>query len=128
MVVHHFLTMVFVAYIALNTRMYATRSHRTIEIGSELLLHCISIILSQYNVKNYNAEAFEVIENISFAFFGLLFLINIIIAIKFSVEGCKEKKKKKMLVKKRAELIKKRDRKRDKKRSKAALLKNSMCD
>ena len=128
MVVHHFLTMVFVAYIALNTRMYATRSHRTIEIGSELLLHFISIILSQYNVKNYNAEAFEVIENISFAFFGLLFLINIIIAIKFSVEGCKEKKKKKMLVKKRAELIKKRDRKRDKKRSKAALLKNSMCD
>ena len=128
MVVHHFLTMVFVAYVALNTRMYATSSHRTIEIGSELLLHCISIILSQYNVKNYNAEAFDVIESISFAFFALLFLINITIAIKFSVEGCKEKKKKNMLLKKRAELIKKRDKEREEKRAKADKLKNSVCD
>ena len=69
-------------------------------------------------------RGFRIIESISFAFFVLLFLINITIAIKFSVEGCKEKKRKNILMKKRAELIKKRD----EKRAKAVELKNSVCD
>lgn len=85
MIVHQMLTLTFGVYIVRDTQMYATRSQKMIEIGSEFILHCISITLSQYlNVKSGQ----DAIENLSFVLFGLLFFGNLGLTIGFAVKNC----------------------------------------
>jgi len=50
MVAHYVLTMLTLAYLSYDTRLFDSRSIKYVEIGSELLLHLFSISLTSFMV------------------------------------------------------------------------------
>lgn len=56
MIAHHILSMGFMIYLSSDLYLFEDRSQAVIEIGSEFLLHFLSVLLSQYNRLSYSYE------------------------------------------------------------------------
>ena len=85
--------MSFIVYVAFDAQLYEERVHAVIEIGSELIMHFTSVLLSQYLLLNYTDEARSAIELFTFILFGLLFALNIGFAIKTGVQSFRDKRR-----------------------------------
>ena len=91
----------YLVYLALDLQIFAEPWQVVIEIGSEVLMHFTSILLSQYAVLNYNDEALSAIELFSLILLGVMLTVNISFAIRIAVQGCKRKCRKRLLSKKK---------------------------
>ena len=88
MVVHHGLTMMAITLVAYDSQSQDSRGLRIIEIGNEVELHLISIIISQFGIPNKSTEELEVA---SLACLVFLFAPNIVYFIILVVLGFKKK-------------------------------------
>ena len=79
--------------------MFETKGQKLVEIFSELLLLWTCVFLSQFLVKNYNAEQFELLEQCSLCVFFLLILVNVSYVVYMLCVNSKAKKRIKWLAK-----------------------------
>jgi len=93
MVAHYVLTMLTIAYLAYDTRLFSSKSIKLVEIGSELLLHLFSISLTSFMVQNYQADVIEMIEMLTLTIFAILLSLNIAYVVSVVCSALKQKKR-----------------------------------
>lgn len=79
MIVHHILSMLTISHLAFDRWAQASTGFRMVEIGSELLLHFTCILLSQFSIASYSAEALEAMVLSSLTILVFLNLTHMVI-------------------------------------------------
>jgi len=74
MIVHHILSMLIMTHLAYDRWAQASTGFRMVEIGSEVLLHFTSILLSQFSIVSYSDVA---LESMALASLGTLVVLNL---------------------------------------------------
>ena len=103
MIAHQVLTVLLIISLVADKSAFESTSQKTIEIGSELMLHFSSIMLAQFCIRDYTDAQLSMAEVWTLIFFGSLVLLNVTFIVYVFVKDCKEKRRKKRLEKLKTE-------------------------